>query len=260
VQLNTLNRVISLFLIGGFVVVLSAVLLREEIAKKVDPFFARAPSRRGLEPMAGVLLTVGLLSATALAGAIVDALGNLTVRRFITKILSKDRFLAGLFWCAGEFDEYESWRKTFEAALENNRKHESLVGKPGMMKPLSAGIFFRTADKEHVEWLVQHHSMYHLTADFVVILLIGAVLAFVGAIVGAVRVAWQLDLFLLALTCASVAAAYLLMTFALDHFLYSYQLTFRNAYLALKDEEPHRVPDPSRGTAAPQALKEETAS
>jgi hypothetical protein len=34
-----------------------------------------------------------------------------------------------------------------------------------MVKSFSAGLFFRTASKEHLEWLNQHHSMYQLSAD-----------------------------------------------------------------------------------------------
>lgn len=221
-QLNTLNRVISLFLIGGFVVFLSAILLREDIAGKVQKFASQHSFGPGWAPTAGVFLAVGLLSATALAGAAVDAIGNLTVRRLIRKVLAKRRYLARLFLCTGEFDEQNRWRNAFKAALEGCEKHKSIAERDNMLNPLSAGLFLRTAGKEHAEWLTQHHSMYHLSADFVVVLLITAIFS------------WLRDL--PNLTFGSIAAAYLLTTFALDNYLYTYQLSFRNAYLELKGE------------------------
>lgn len=233
-QLNTLNRVISLFLIGGFVVVLTAVSFRKEIGE----FLVQHPFGPVWGPMAGVFLAVGLLSVTALAGAIVDALGNLTVRRFIRKVLARNRFTAGMFLCAGEFKEQGRWKETFEAALQDNPKHKSLAAKEEMIKPLSAGMFFRTAEKEHAEWLIQHHSMYNLSADFVVILIAVAIFA------------WFRELPGVAYGC--LGGAYLLTTFALDNYLYTYQLSFRNAYLAIKDE-PEPKEATGLGDAAPDA-------
>jgi hypothetical protein len=246
-QLNTLNRVISLFLIGGFVVFLSAVYLREEIGGEVREFGKKYELGPSWGPTAGVFLTVGLLSATALAGAIVDALGNITVRRFIRKILGRYRFMAWLFLCAGEFAEQARWREAFKVALGNSSKYRSLGTKKEMLNPLSAGLFFRTAQKEHAEWLIQHHSMYHLSADFVVVLIVGATFA-------GLRDSYYL-------ACGSIAAAYLLTTFALDNYLYTYQLSFRNAYLALMEgheREPstggvasNPRPQPDRNRASP---------
>src|SRR6185436_1906757 len=174
-QLNTLNRVISLFLVGGFVVFLGAVYLREDIGREGKKFVSEYSLGSGWGPTAGVFMAVGLLSVTALAGAIVDAIGNITVRRFIRKVLGRYRFLAGLFLCAGEFGEQARWREVFRVAISNSTKHRPLAGKKEMISPLSAGLFFRTAQKEHAEWLIQHHSMYHLSADFVVVLLVCAI-------------------------------------------------------------------------------------
>jgi len=222
-QLNTLNRVISLFLIGGFVVVLAAASLREEIGK----FLVQHPFGPGWGPTAGVFLAVGLLSVTALAGAVVDALSNLTVRRFIRKVLAKNRFTAWIFLCAGEFEEQDRWREAFKSVLRDNSKYKVLGEEKRMINPLSAGIFFRTAEKEHAEWLIQHHSMYHLSADFVIILI--AIVVF----------AWLRELHGVAYCC--VGGAYLLTSFALDNYLYTYQLSFRNAYLVIKDKPEPEV-------------------
>lgn len=101
-----------------------------------------------------------------------------------------------------------------------------------MLKALSAGFFFRTAEKEHAEWLVQHHSMYHLSANFVIILIACAVWSFHAGF------CW--------LTFGSILGAYLLTSFALDNYLYTYQLSFRNAYLALTDV---RDAEPNEGGA-----------
>ena len=215
-QLNTLNRVIALFLIGGLVIVVAAGALE----KQIRPILA-VYSKMDLGPSAGVFLAVALLSLTALAGTVIDALGKITVRRLIGKLLARRRFLAGLFLCAGEFDKQDRWRMTFKEALDGDPRFNALAQRDDMIKALSAGFFFRTAEKEHSEWLVQHHSMYHLSANFVIILI--------------ACVVWSFRAGLPYVAFSSILAAYLLTSFALDNYLYTYQLSFRNAYLALTD-------------------------
>jgi hypothetical protein len=105
--LNTLNRVISLFLIGGFAVILLAAYQRERIGE----FLLDYPFEPGWGPMAGVFLAVGLLSVTALTGSIIDALGNLTIRRFIRGVISKNMDRCKWFLCRNEFKEMDQWRE-----------------------------------------------------------------------------------------------------------------------------------------------------
>lgn len=214
-QLNTLNRVIALFLIGGFVIVMAAVALEAKIRTLLEPY-----SKMDLGAPAGVFLAVALLSVTALAGTIVDALGNLTVRRVIRKWIAKERARARVFLCAEEFDEQHLWREAFRTALQSDKRYESLA-KDDMIKAASAALFFRSAEKEHTEWLVQHHSMYHLSANFVIVVITVA--------------GWLMYERAYLLAGISIVGAYLLTTFALDNYLYTYQLSFRNAYFALKD-------------------------
>ncbi|HYI11335.1 MAG TPA: hypothetical protein VEK57_19930 [Thermoanaerobaculia bacterium] len=214
-QLNTLNRVIALFLIGGFVVVMIAVAFEKEIRKLLEPY-----AKMDLGAPAGVFLAVALLSITALAGTLVDALGNVTVRRLIRKWAAKRRSRALIFGCAEEFDEQNRWRENFRAFLEKDERFRHLAQEE-MIKAASAGMFFRTAEKEHTEWLVQHHSMYHLSANFVIIILAAGV--------------WALREASYLLALGTVVGAYLLFTFALDNHFYTYQLSFRNAYLAMND-------------------------
>jgi hypothetical protein len=228
VQLNTLNRVIALFLIGGLVIVVAAVALEKQIRPILEQY-----SKMDLGPSAGVFLAVALLSLTALAGTFIDALGNITARRFIRKLLARRRFMAGLFLCADEFDAQDRWRMTFKGALDNDPRFKALAQRDDMIKALSAGFFFRTAEKEHAEWLVQHHSMYHLSANFIIILI--------------ACVVWSFRAGLAYVAFGCVLAAYLLTSFALDNYLYTYQLSFRNAYLALTDV---RDAKPGEGGAA----------
>lgn len=222
-QLNTMNRVIALFLIGGFVIVMLAVAFESEIRALLNQY-----SKMEVGAPAGVFLAVALLSITALAGSIVDAIGNLTVRRLIRKWLAKDRSRAMFFFCAEEFDEQDRWRTAFQTSLTSEPRYKNLAH-PEMIKAASAGLFFRTATKEHNEWLVQHHSMYHLSANFVIILIACASWSFANAehVAGV----------------ACLIGAYLLITFALDNYLYTYQLSFRHAFLALM-ERPVPAPAP----------------
>jgi hypothetical protein len=216
VQLNTLNRVIALFLIGGLVTVLAAIALEQQILPTLERY-----SKLGLGPSAGIFLAVALLSITALAGSVTDALGNITVRRFVSRSLAKRRLLAALFFCGVDFDAQDRWRTAFKDALGDDARYKASVRQDDMLKALSAGFFFRTAEKEHAEWLVQHHSMYHLSANFVIILIGCAV--------------WSLLHAGYCYALGSSLGAYLLTSFALDNYLYTYQLSFRNAYLALTD-------------------------
>ena len=226
-QLNTLNRVISLFLIGGFVIVLATASLTTQISG----FLKLHPVDSSWGPAAGVFLAVGLLSVTALAGTIVDAVGNLTVRKVIRRWLGKRRLGSRLFLCGSEFNETQRWKGIFEEALNSSPRYKSLADSRDVFNSFSAVLFFRTAEKEHAEWLIQHHSIYHLSADFVVIL------------AGLCVFLWTRGLLISA--ALSLLCAYLLTTFALDNYLYTYQISFRNAYIAIREGD---TPGPLKPT------------
>jgi len=227
-QLNTLNRVIALFLIGGFVVLLTAVALEPKIRSLVEPY-----SKKELSAATSVFVAVALLSVTALAGSLVDAIGNLTVRRLIRRKLAVKRNGAMLFFSGSEFDERDQWQSAFERELNGRPKYNDLLKpcKPDTIKALSAAMFFRTAGKEHTEWLIQHHSMYHLSANFVVILISCAV--------------WSLFRCWPTMAAVSLVGAYLLTSFSLDNYLYTYQLSFRNAYVTMIEPSDLAVPKKS---------------
>jgi hypothetical protein len=209
--------VIALFLIGGLVIALAAVAFEEPIRPILERY-----SKMELGPSAGVFLAVALLSVTALAGTVIDALGNITIRWFIRRLLARRRFPASLFLCGGEFAAQDRWRKAFQDALESHpRYNTAFAPRDDMIMDLSAGFFFRTAEKEHSEWLIQHHSMYHLSANFVIIVI--------------ACVVWSLRAKLYYVAYGGILGVYLLTSFSLDNYLYTYELSFRNAYLALID-------------------------
>ncbi|HYI08460.1 MAG TPA: hypothetical protein VEK57_05285 [Thermoanaerobaculia bacterium] len=214
-QLTTLNRVIALFIIGAFVVTLAALGLGSDLEALAERHFEDA-----FGASTAVVIAIALFAITVLAGMLVDASGNLTVRWLIRFKLARRRSVAWWFFCGDEFDEQDRWRQAFANALANDvRYHGLATWELDTLKALSAGLFFRTAQKEHAEWLIQHHSMYHLAANFVLLLLAVTVWAVATGSWG-----WA---------AAMVPGAYLLLTFALDNYLYTYQLSFRNAYLAL---------------------------
>jgi hypothetical protein len=218
VQINTLNRIISLFLVGGLAL-LALVFFREGQIRAILSGNAISP---GSGPAMAIVLTVGLLSLTALVGAIVDALGNLTVRRLIRGILSRKLLFARAFFGTAEFREFNQWRRVFREALNASQRHQTLSGREELVDSFAASLFFDTAEGGHSEWFTQHHSIYYLASNFVVVLSLSALYASVYntyAVAG-----W------------SLAGAYLLTTFALDKYLYTYQMAFRSAYLALGKE------------------------
>ena len=215
-QLNTLNRVIALFLIGGLVMVMAAVAYQDQIVCLLTKY-----SAPGLGPSAGAFLAVGLLSITALAGTVVDAVGNITVCLLVRKFLARRRGLAVWFLCADAFDEQDSWRTPFKDALEGSPRYKAVANNEDMVRGVSAGIFLRTAGKEHLEWLLQHYSMYHLATSFVIIFIPCAI--------------WSFRTGHYCITAGTISGAYLLMGFALDNYLFTYEMSFRNAYLALAD-------------------------
>lgn len=209
-QLSTLNRVIALFLIGGFVVVMATVAFKDEI----ETLLPQSSN------WTGIFLAIALLSAAALAGTLVDALANLTICLLIRKWIAKGRSRARLFFCGGDFDVQDRWRSAFHAAIEHDPRYKKLAN-DDMIQATSASMFFRTAEKAHTEWLVQHYSMYHLSANFALVLIACAVWAFVSSA------------YLLGFLC--IAGSYLLTTFAVDNYLHTYRMSFQNAYLALHD-------------------------
>jgi hypothetical protein len=175
----------------------------------------------GWGAVAGVIAAVGLLSATALTGLVVDAISNFTVRRFLRGWVAKVETRAEFFLCRGEHRNVVRWRKLLTNTLRSSRYQH--LGDDGDTDDIAVGVFFRTAAKEQVEWIVQHHAMYNLAAGFIVILIASSLAMLLrGDLAGA---------------AFGVVGSYLLAAFSLEIYLYTYFFMLRSACLELEGGE-----------------------
>ncbi len=214
-QLTTLNKVVNLFLVGGFVVFLG-IAWAEPSARELGG--QRSSS-------AVVFLTLGLLSSAALAGMVIEALSETFVRWLLGPVAAEYR----IFKWLKDYKGYRYWMKTFEAALLQAPPHKKLLCDSSELRAYAVAILFRSANPEHIQWAVQHYSMFMLATNFAVVALLSGAFVWIPA--------WSLDLATrIWVTIGSAAIVPLLSIFAQDKWYYSYEIAFRNGALALLEE------------------------
>ena len=118
-QLSTLNKVVSLFLVGSVSLLLGAMLNPE----KLQAAIARGADAGLYEGRAAaLLLVVGALiffGLSAWVGAIVESLTDLTIRRLL-KSSASHRWIAAWFRQEKIYKTFSFWRKeSQEAAIEH---------------------------------------------------------------------------------------------------------------------------------------------
>jgi hypothetical protein len=225
-QPTTLNKVISLFLVGGLVFLVLAFILWDvngpprlpngtaDLMKQVGPAFLA---------VIGGLLVVSL--ATVL-GVACEAFTDLTVRK-ILKAKAKNSGFAAFFGQGKLLKDHEYWRSVFNSSVS---KHERLANSlPGYREhSLAVGLFYTSANNHAIEWVQSHYATYVLATNLAFISLVLEVYILIGV---------SLDLYswatALIVTCVLLPLAYSFFSHAMDRYLYSYQFPMRHGAVTL---------------------------
>ena len=227
----SLNKVVSLFLVGGLALACIAAVWWT----KVLSFVGSAP--QGALAIASAL-SIPLAGA---AGVVVDGLADLLFRRAITKTSSErnKRGLARLFRQDDDFESFDQWRTSFDNArriyLARRGDCPEEMDERVTSKDTATGIFLTSASPHLFEWVISHYAMYYLATSSSVVLIAGLALPIRLVLTtpeSPMRVALVVPILF------SVWAS---LGFAVDRYLYTYEAIFRFSTQWLYDEV-HKLP------------------
>lgn len=221
---TTLNRTIAMFIVGGAPLAWWLVRHLEQVA-------STAEAHKDAGAIMAILTAFVLIPLTAVLGTIAEGLADRVRFKLIHKA-THNRMLAGFFWHATEYDHLKYWTD------KTQERYPRLVLRDGKGEDHTlsflAGYFLANASKEQIDWLNSHYSAYTLSSS----------LALVAPVVAGFDIFFYGDVFQgglcgcgLVLEIALIAVAtYLMLSFAIDMFLYSYHMVARFTYLDLTKE------------------------
>src|SRR5271157_1234855 len=216
---TTLNKIVSIFLVGGLVLLFATILhwsgfryLAEHLNQAVVPTEVTA------------LLVAGAFVLAALAGAVAEAVSDVTFRR-IVRAIAANAAVATAFGQRFSFLRTSRWRARFMDSW--------VKGKP-CVEPLDAGslaaaYMYQTGTTEHIQWVTNEYATYILACDFAaaVLLALGdvTVLRLAGGISGN-RYASALG--------AGATVIYALLVLAVGRYIYAYEIVYRQGFVQLE--------------------------
>ncbi len=224
---SDLNKVVSLFLVGSLVLLLLAALGFEELTSAMGKtgFDSAENKPTGFILLVGTFAFFGL---SALAGAMIEGLTDLTLRNWIKKSRGNSR-VAYWFRQPKILKTHDFWENEFKKVAKSSGRHTgSEFPIDERSTSLAVGICFATASKDLVDWMIGHYATFVLVSNF----------AFIMALVQLYLVyslaAGEMPLILFAVAeCVCFVLFYSLCSLAVDRYLYSFVIAFRHATLEI---------------------------
>lgn len=231
-QITTLNKIINLFLVGIFANTLFAVVVIYN-AKDYISQNAIADLKTFIDSIGNstvvLLITFIFLSTSILFGIVTDALSDFFFHRVLKKII-KNELVRKILYCNGNYEQHELLAKVFREMFSSSSKYKNLVKcndeseNKKISKAYASALFFHTANKENIEWAVQHYSFYLLSMNYLLISCGCLILSLFMPIT-----VWNRIL----LTGTLLVFIYGLLYQAVHKYLYTYEVTFRHCAVIL---------------------------
>lgn len=232
-QLTTLNKVVSLFLVGGLVLLAVICLFWQELDNAL-------PATGGLSIFVerkgqALLVLAGALSLLALAaavGAVVDTLASLALGHWLRKCTSH-RWLAVCFGQRHSFDDFDFWRKRFGSLVKTQEPLKTFLSEvPGHELSLGAAIFFKSSSQGLISWAESHYAAYLYATNLAFLSFLTPIALFAS------RRNQQLSGWALGSDITlSIVLGLVFSSMAIDKYLYTHEVSFRQASLVLLEEK-----------------------
>ena len=232
-QLTTINKVVSLFLIGGLVIMAVVCVSWEKLDQALSQggaLYSFLESKgQALLVLAGAL---SLLSLASAVGAVVDTLTGLTVRHWLVKSASH-RWLAVCLGQKHSFDDFDFWRERFRFLVENREPYKSFVPEIRDHEiTMAAAIFFKTGSQGLISWAESHYAVFVYATNLVFLSILMPIALLIWG--GHQALGWSLGSYIV----LGIVLALLFSGMAIDKFLYTHEVSFRQAALVLLEEKP----------------------
>jgi hypothetical protein len=225
VQVSTLNKIVSIFLVGGLTLLASVCILWNHFG----PFTLSnnlvtllTACGDGLLAIAGGLLFISL---AALAGTVTEALTDATTRKLIERASGR-KWLAALFMQSEMFEARRFWKERFEIVAS---QEDLFSGFPldTHGPALAAGVFYETAQEENLHWLESHYATFLVLTNLGFLTALGGVYVLALSFAGGVSI-----LGVLLSTLSLLLLFWVFGSFALDRYLFTYIFALRQATVA----------------------------
>lgn len=221
-QISSLNKVITLLIVGGAAMLWLGVLFWKAVSEFALKYKELGNAAGAV--VAGLLLVAG----SALLGSIIEGLTDITTRRLVKRAHRRLGW-ARLFGQAELHNSVAFWEGIFIGEAKKKVAFRPVLEtRETTPLQLAAGMFYKYATKEHVDWVVSHYSTYYLATNYLVLFIMFAISVFWWL---ATRES-SLSLWF-GTSFAFLVAGYSTWSLAVDRYLYTYLEAFRFAVLCL---------------------------
>jgi hypothetical protein len=224
-QPTTLNKVVSLFLIGGICVIGIALIAWRHFgpltpSKELEALLKLTGSNT-LAVIGGLLV----LSLAAVCGTVCESLTDVVIRPRVIRAAKSKK------WCArlgqsGAFKYHRFWRTEFRRVVLADRTYRSFPYKRNI-HGLAVGMLYSSKQGESIAWGESHYSTYVMSSNLA--LLSGMLFFYV---LGLTVFGWCTLASGIIWIVASFALFCVLFALSLDRYLYSYQVAMRQSVVA----------------------------
>ncbi len=221
-QITTLNKIINLLLVGTWVTlaIVWCILTRtwgidKSRIKEVAEIFG--------SPVVVLVVTLFLLSATVFVGMIVNALSTLILKPFLKKAITHQAIMR-LTRNKKDWEDHNFFVNEFNRHFRRSERYGHVATEEPDNQSLACALFFQTANKENIDWLIQHYSLSILAMDYVFVLLWLPILV----VFMPLTIWYQAGFILLIIICT-----YALISTTIDRYLYSYEVVYRHGIIVL---------------------------
>lgn len=225
-QVTTLNKIINLFLIGTFVVVVVAAGVIVQFRDVDSEKYKSLPVLLG-SPVIVFVVTLFLVSTIILLGIVVDTLANISVRPLV-KIATRKKWAALILGSGKDVVQHEYLMGKFKQRFTKCEKYCDLFDDERYYKAYAVAFFFHSANKETIEWVVQHYSIYLLSTSYLFILYCTPFLIMMTPVSTGAKAC---------LFFANILFIYTLIYQSIHKYLYSYDVVFRHGAVVLSSEK-----------------------
>jgi hypothetical protein len=222
-QITSLNKVLNLFMVGLFVIILFAYSMMDRIISHLSSDKFKNLSDAVSEPVLVLAITLMLFSVALLAGLIIES--ALSIFKTFLKPSHKHTFVVSFLRCKRQVRQTEDIRAEFEKIFTTSRKYKHFASKE-RSNTIATAIFFHTANPQNIEWLTQHYSLYMLSASYAFLLFLGLIIYTAGPAGLLSKV-----IFL----CCDLAVIYLLLHTAVNKYFFAHAIVNRHACIVVNE-------------------------